>query len=69
VPLGLERQKKVGKFLTAARVPQRLRQKLLIVADSEKIIWLWPVRTSQQTKITPGTRKILQLRINEIQES
>jgi tRNA(Ile)-lysidine synthase len=66
VPLGLDQEKKVGKFLTAARVPQQLRQKLLIVTDSEKIIWLWPVRTSQQAKVTGATRKILQLRITDM---
>jgi tRNA(Ile)-lysidine synthase len=66
VPLGLDRQKKVGKFLTAARVPQQLRQKLLIVADSEKIIWLCPVRTSEKAKINSETRKILQLRITDM---
>jgi tRNA(Ile)-lysidine synthase len=63
VPLGMNEEKKVGKFLTAARIPQQLRQKLLIVADSEKIIWLWPVRTSEQAKVTDATEKILQLRI------
>jgi tRNA(Ile)-lysidine synthase len=63
VPLGLNEEKKVGKFLTASRVPQHLRKKLLIIADSEKIIWLWPIRTSEQTKVTSDTRKILQLRI------
>ncbi len=68
VPLGLDQEKKVGKFLTAARVPQQLRQKLLIVTDNEKIIWLWPVRTSQQAKVTDATRKILQLRITDMQK-
>ncbi|MCP4609901.1 MAG: tRNA lysidine(34) synthetase TilS [Planctomycetes bacterium] len=66
VPLGLKEEKKVGKFLTAARIPQHLRRKLLIVADSEKIIWLWPIRTSEQTKVTGDTRKILQLRITNM---
>ena len=64
-PLGLGGQKKIGKFLTAAKVPQELRQKLLIVADSEKIIWIWPIRISEQTKIVCETRKILQLRIEK----
>ena len=65
VPLGLAEGKRVGKFLTAAKVPQQLRQKLLIVADSEKIVWVWPIRISEQVKIRSGTRKILQLRITE----
>jgi tRNA(Ile)-lysidine synthase len=68
VPLGLNKEKKVGKFITDARIPQQLRLKLLIVTDSEKIIWLWPVRTSDRTKVTNTTNKILQLRINDIQK-
>jgi len=75
-PLGLGGEKKVGKFLTAAKVPQEVRRKLLIVADSEKIIWAWPIRISEQAKVTlvsaerqpvagSGTRKILQLRITD----
>lgn len=64
-PLGLASQKKVGKFLTAAKVPQDLRRKVLVVADSEKIIWLRPIRISEQTRITPDTQKILQLQVTE----
>jgi len=63
IPLGLAGEKKVGKFLTSAKVPQATRQKLLIVADSEKIIWVWPIRISEQVKVTGETRKILQLQI------
>jgi len=64
-PLGLAGEKKIGKFLTAAKVPQAIRQKLLIVADSEKIIWVWPIRISEQAKVTNKTRKILQLQITD----
>ena len=66
VPLGLGEEKKVGKFLTAAQIPQEVRQKLLIVADSEKIIWVWPIRIAEQAKVTSGTRKILQLQITDM---
>jgi tRNA(Ile)-lysidine synthase len=66
VPLGLDEEKKVGKFLTAARVPQEVRQKVLIVADRERIIWVWPIRIAEQAKVTSGTRKILQLQITSM---
>lgn len=65
VPLGLEREKKVGKFLTAAKVPLRIREKLLVVADSQRIIWVWPIRISERAKVTGKTRKILQLQITD----
>ncbi len=64
-PLGLPGEKKVGKFLTAEKVPRQMRKKLLIVADSEKIIWVCPIRMSRQAAITRDTRKVLQLKITD----
>ena len=64
-PLGLSSEKKVGKFLTDAKVPQEIRQKTLIVSDNKKIIWTWPIRIGEQVRISDKTRKILQLRITE----
>jgi len=65
-PLGLAGEKKIGKFLTAAKVPQEIRKKVLIVADGEKIIWLWPIRISEETRISSGTRNILQMQITDM---
>jgi tRNA(Ile)-lysidine synthase len=65
-PLGLAGEKRVGKFLTAARVPQQMREKMLIVADAEKIIWLWPIRISEQARISNETQKVLQLQITDM---
>jgi tRNA(Ile)-lysidine synthase len=65
-PLGLKAEKKIGKFLTAEKVPQEIRRKVFVVADVEKIIWVWPIRISGETKITDETQKILQLQIFEV---
>jgi tRNA(Ile)-lysidine synthase len=61
-PLGLAGEKKVGKFFTAARVPPAMRKRVVIVADSEKIIWVCPLRMTELAKVTRETRRILQLR-------
>lgn len=63
IPFGQKCEKKIGKFLTAQHVPEEIRNKTLIIADSEKIIWLYQIRASEQTRITSETRKILQLQI------
>jgi tRNA(Ile)-lysidine synthase len=63
VPLGLREGKKVGKFLTAAKTPREIRKQVFIVADAEKVIWVWPVRMGEQAKVAGGTRKILQLQV------
>jgi tRNA(Ile)-lysidine synthase len=64
-PLGLAGEKRVGKFLTAAKVSSALRRKLLVVADSKKIIWLCPARISEQAKVTNNTRKVIQIKITD----
>jgi tRNA(Ile)-lysidine synthase len=67
VPLGLKSEKKIGKFLTAQRIPHRLREKVLIVADSDKTIWVCPVRISESAKVTSRTRSVLQLQITALE--
>ena len=62
-PLGLPAEKKLGKFLTTAKVSQGIRNKILVVSDSKKIIWVWPIRISERAKITHQTQKTLQLQI------
>lgn len=65
-PLGLAGQKKVGKFLTAARTPEVIRQKVLVFEDSERIIWVCPVRISERVKVTDQTRQILVLEVTDV---
>jgi tRNA(Ile)-lysidine synthase len=65
IPLGMSGEKKIGKFLTAQHIPHEVRRKIILVEDKEKILWVWPVRISEQTKVTAGTRQILQLQITE----
>ena len=63
MPLGLNGEKKIGKFLTAQRVPYEVRKKVILLEDCEKIIWVWPIRISERVKVTTDTRQVLQLRI------
>ncbi len=63
IPLGLGAVKKVGKFLSDARVPSDARRKVLVIEDCEKVIWVWPIRMSEQAKVTGRTRKVLQIEI------
>ncbi len=62
-PLGMPEEKKVGKFLTTAKVPRDWREQLLIFADREKIVWVCPMRMSERVKVTERTRQVLQLTV------
>jgi tRNA(Ile)-lysidine synthase len=64
-PLGMAGEKKVGKFLTTAKVPRELRERILVLADREEIVWVYPIRISERVKITAATRRVLQLTIRD----
>jgi tRNA(Ile)-lysidine synthase len=63
VPLGMDNEKKVGQLLTDAQVPQEIRSNVLIISDTQKIIWVWPIRISEKVKVTDETKELLQLNI------
>ncbi|MEN6576318.1 MAG: tRNA lysidine(34) synthetase TilS [Phycisphaerales bacterium] len=62
-PLGLGAAKKVGKFLTTAKVPRDLRERTIIVADQEKILWVCPIRIAEPVRITDKTQRVLKLTV------
>ena len=62
-PLGYPAPKRIGKFLTTAKVSSSVRSVLTVFADTQKIIWVAPVRASELAKITTDTKKILQIKI------
>ncbi len=64
-PLGLAGEKRVGKFLTAARVPEKQRRRVLVFEDKAQIVWICPIRISERAKVTHQTRRILALRVSD----
>lgn len=64
-PLGLPGEKKLGKFLTAARVPETVRQDVLVFEDGHRIVWVCPLRISEYAKVTKATRRILMLAVSD----
>jgi len=60
-PLGSAGKKRVGKFLTDVKAPADVRNNVIIVCDNKRIIWVAPIRISEEVRVTDHTRKILQL--------
>ena len=65
-PLGMTGEKKIGKFLTTARVSRDLREHVLVFADRERIVWVCPLRISEQAKVTESTQHLLQLTVGRV---
>ena len=62
-PIGQSVGKRIGKFLTSAKISRLEREKVVVIADEEKVIWLSPIRACDETKITPATKRILEIKI------
>ena len=62
-PIGMGAEKKVGKFLTDAGVEPELKDKVFVIADSDRILWICPVRRSAQAGVSERTRRVLEIRI------
>ncbi len=62
-PLGMTGEKKVGKFLTAARIDSESRRGIVIIADTEKIIWVASLRCAASTAVASNTKHILEISV------
>jgi tRNA(Ile)-lysidine synthase len=62
-PLGLGGKKKVGDFLTSAKVPIEERSRVPIVLAGDDIVWVGGHRIDDRFKVSRETRDVLVLRL------
>jgi tRNA(Ile)-lysidine synthase len=62
-PLGRRTPQKLSKFLIKAKIPACERDSLVILTDTRKVIWVCPVRISDNVKMTTRTRRVLKLEV------
>lgn len=65
-PFGLGVSKKIGKFITSAKLDLDQQKKTFIVCDDEKILWLAPIRRGNEAIITGRSERLLQIKIKNI---
>jgi tRNA(Ile)-lysidine synthase len=65
-PIGAQGPKKVGRFLIDADLDGDTKRDFFVIRDAEKILWLSPLRMSEEAKLTPKTKKILEIRVRQI---
>jgi tRNA(Ile)-lysidine synthase len=64
-PFGLGASKKVGKFITSAKIDSNQRKTAFLLCDSEKVLWLVPIRRSGEAVITHKSKSLLQIKTRE----
>lgn len=69
VPLGGRGGSKLKKFFIDNKVPRTLRDRVPILSDKSKIVWVVGYRLGDPVKITDGTRRVLKLRVRRIEDA
>ena len=64
-PLGFKGTKKVADFLVDKKVPRCERDKVLLLISNKKLAWIASFRISDEFKVTPPTKKVVKIKINE----
>jgi tRNA(Ile)-lysidine synthase len=63
-PFGMSGQKRLARLLAEKAVARHDRWSSLVVEDQERIVWAVGLTTSEHTRITEDTRRVLQLSLS-----
>jgi tRNA(Ile)-lysidine synthase len=63
-PLGMKGSKKISDFLNEQKVESSVKKNHLILINNNNVVWVIGQRIDERFKITPTTRKILELCLN-----
>ncbi|HOM27801.1 MAG TPA: tRNA lysidine(34) synthetase TilS, partial [bacterium] len=61
---GMQKEKKLSRFLIDRKIPVYKRDKILIFQSKNEIMWVCGVEISEKFKITEETKKILKIKVN-----
>jgi tRNA(Ile)-lysidine synthase len=65
-PLGMADDVRLKSFLINARVPVETRDRIALICDQEKIVWVAGIRLSDHVKLSASTRRVLVMRAKEV---
>lgn len=68
IPLGMKGSKKIKDYFIDEKIPVIEREKILLVCDEEKIIWVQDRRVSELCKITQETQNIIIMTFGQLVE-
>jgi tRNA(Ile)-lysidine synthase len=67
-PLGARGRTKLKKFFIDAKVPKTMRDRVPLVSDKSRILWVVGYRLADDVRITDDTKKVLKLKVSRMSE-
>ncbi|MCX6354954.1 MAG: tRNA lysidine(34) synthetase TilS [Candidatus Aureabacteria bacterium] len=67
-PLGMSGEKKLMRIMMDEKLPHRLRDRVPIVTCGDDVIWLVGYRIANHYRITPGTKRVIEVAVEKIGE-
>ncbi len=67
-PLGAKGSTKLKKFFIDNKVPKTLRDRVPLLSDKERILWVVGYRLSNEVRISDSTSKVLKLKVSRLGE-
>jgi tRNA(Ile)-lysidine synthase len=66
-PLGSRGSTKLKKFFIDNKVPKAVRDRVPILTDDKRIVWVVGYRIGDEVKITDATRKVLKMKVRRLE--
>ena len=68
IPLGMRRGKKISDFLTDEQVPPHQKRAVQVVESEGRIVWVLPLRISEEARIQEDSSEVVRLRFTRNRE-
>ena len=62
-PLGMQGSKKIKNFFIDLKIPRKERDRIPLLVDKERIVWIVGYRLDDYFKVTKNTRRILKIKV------
>ena len=67
-PLGMKGSKKVKDYFIDLKIPLEQRERIPLLMDKDKVVWIVGYRIDQRFKVDKDTRAILKVKIHEVND-
>ncbi len=65
IPLGMKNRKKVSDLLIDEKISLPEKERVMVLCSGDEIVWVAGLRISNGARITPGTRKVLEISVEK----